>query len=99
MRIDENIDATCDRIWTDENVLLKSFKFDSNGTPVPSGKLEGDGRSIRIHGLSAGVNYELVVEYELPEDVANAVGTPVLRVDLHRPQSTSERNASNGNAN
>ena len=93
LRIDENIDATCDRIWTDENVLLKSFKFDSNGTPVPSGKLEDDGRAIRIQGLSAGINYELVVEYELPEDIENAIGAPVLRVDLHRPQSTSERNA------
>ena len=68
-------------------------------TPEPSGKLEDDGRSIRIHGLSAGINYELVVEYELPEDIENAVDIPVLRVDLHRPQSTSERNASNGNAN
>ena len=93
LRIDENLDATCDRIWTDENVLLKSFKFDADETPVPSGKLEADGRSIRIQGLSAGINYELVVEYEFPEDLANAVGTPVLRVDLHRPQSTSERDA------
>ena len=92
LRIDENMDATCDRIWTDENVLFKSFKF-SNGAPVPSSKLEDDGRSIRIQGLSAGINYELVVEYEFPEDLANAVGTPVLRVDLHRPQSTSERDA------
>ena len=93
LRIDENLDATCDRIWTDENVLLKSFKFDADEAPVPSGKLEADGRSIRIQGLSAGINYELVVEYEFPEDLANAVGTPVLRVDLHRPQSTSERDA------
>lgn len=93
LRIDENIDATCDRIWTDENVLLKSFKFNTNGAPEPSGKLEDDGRAIRIHGLSAGINYELVVEYELPEDIENAVDIPVLRVDLHRPQSTSERNA------
>ena len=99
LRIDENIDATCDRIWTDENVLLKSFKFDPNGTPVPSGKLEDDGRAIRIQGLLAGKNYELVVEYELPEDIEKAVSTPVLKVDLHRPQSTSERNVSNGNAN
>ena len=91
LRIDENIDATCDRIWTDENVLLKSFKFDSNGTPVPSGSLEDDGRAIRIQGLSAGINYELVVEYELPEDIENAIGIPVLRVDLHRPQATNER--------
>ena len=93
LRIDENMDATCDRIWTDENVLIKSFKFDPGEKPVPSGKLEGDGSSIRIQELSAGIIYELVVEYELPADLANAVGTPVLRVDLHRLQSTSKRDA------
>ena len=99
LRVDENTDATCDRVWPDEDVFFKSFSINARGGTLPNCKLEPDGRSIRIQGLSAGGDYELEIEYETSQELLAAVGTPVFRVDLQRPQTRSERSASDANAN
>ncbi len=88
LRVDENMDATCDRVWPDERVLLKSFEIEARGVSAPSSKMEDDKRAIQVRGLSAGTTYNLVLEYEVPEELANLVEVPVFRVDLHSPQRT-----------
>ena len=85
LRVDENMDATCDRVWPDERVLLKSFEIEARGVSAPSSKMEEDKRAIQVRGLSAGTTYKLVLEYEVPEELANMVEVPVFRVDLHSP--------------
>lgn len=85
LRVDENMDATCDRVWPDERVLLKSFEIEARGGPAPSSKMEDDKKAIQISGLSAGTTYKLVLKYEVPEELANLVEVPVFRVDLHSP--------------
>lgn len=83
-RIDENTDATSDRLWPDEDVMLSSFVCeDSNGAPL-SGQLEDDKTSIRLLGLTAGT-YTIAIEYNAPPGFDDAVRAPVFRVDLHRP--------------
>lgn len=85
LRVDENTDATCDRVWPDEDVLLRSVNISVRGATAPNCQLEPGGRSIRISGLSAGETYQLELEYESPLELVAAVGTPVFRVDLQRP--------------
>ena len=83
-RIDENTDATSDRLWPDEDVALSSFVCkDSNGAPL-SGQMEDDKTSIRLLGLTAGT-YTIAIEYNAPPGFDDAVRAPVFRVDLHRP--------------
>lgn len=88
-RIDENADATCDRLWQDEGVVLTAFAAtDADGTAVAS-QLESDAedagsRLIRLQGLVAGT-YRVSMEYKVPPGFDEAVQAPVFRVDLHRP--------------
>ena len=86
LRIDENTDATCEYIWTDEDVSLKSFKIESDGSgEAPSGEVEGDENVVRIRGLAAKKTYRLTVEYDTPEGFSDAVKDPVFRVELSAP--------------
>ena len=89
LRLDENTDVTCDRVWPDEHVRLKSFRIRGSARsqlPVPGGRLTEDKKVLRLTGLSAGAAYELAVEHEsTTEGLEGAVEQPVLRVDLHRP--------------
>lgn len=89
LRLDENTDVTCDRVWPDEDVRLKSFRIRGNARsqlPVPGGRLTEDKKALRLTGLSSGAVYELAVEHEsTTEGLEGAVETPALRVDLHRP--------------
>ena len=85
-RIDENADATCDRLWQDEEVVIKSFTAtDTNGVAV-AGHLESDGggTSVRLQGLAAGT-YRIAMEYKVPPGFDETVHAPVFRVDLARP--------------
>lgn len=85
-RIDENTDATCDRLWPDEEVVLRSFRATSrDGAKLP-GKLEDGNTTIRLRDLTAGA-YKIAIEYEVPAGFDDTVQTPVFRVDLHRPQA------------
>ena len=82
-RIDENTDATSDRLWPDEDVVIDSFTCkDSEGAAL-SAQMEDGNTSIRLFGLTAG-KYEIAIEYNAPPDL-RAVRAPVFRVDLHRP--------------
>ena len=85
LRVDENTDATCDRVWPDEDVPLRSVNISVRGATAPNCQLEPGSRAIRISGLSAGETYRLELEYEAPPELVAAVGTPVFRVDLQRP--------------
>ena len=86
LRIDENTDATCDRIWTDEEVSIKSCQIRAEGSgKTVEGKLEDDGKTIRIRGLSANENYSVTVDYDAPDGFLDAVRAPVFRVDLSAP--------------
>ena len=86
LRIDENTDATCDRIWTDEEVSIKSCQIRAEGSgETVDGKLEDDGKTIRIRGLSANENYSVTVDYDAPDGFLDAVRAPVFRVDLSVP--------------
>ncbi len=83
-RIDENTDATSDRLWPDEEVELRSF-VGSRGDGAPlSGELEEDKKSIRFRGLTAGT-YKITISYDSPSGFEEAVRSPVFRVDLHKP--------------
>ena len=84
-RVDENTDATCDRLWPDEEIVLRSFRATGrDGAELP-GELEDGNTTIRLHGLAAGA-YKVVIEYEAPAGFDDAVQAPVFRVDLHKPQ-------------
>ena len=84
LRVDENTDATCDRVWADENVILKTVKF--KGREHGSASCRLDGTVARLKGLAPKTTYRLSVICEMPRDLTDAVRTPVLRVDIHKPQ-------------
>ena len=90
LRVDENSDATCDRIGPDEDVRLTSVALrDGAGQLSEAPSLFGDGAGVRLQGLEAGVNYELDVMYSVPEGLQESVDTPVFRVELRRLQTMS----------
>ena len=98
LRIDENMDATCDRIWPDEKVPIRSFEIDVKGAQEPIVEMDDEGGAIRLQGLSAGKTYKLVLKHDPPEGLENAVELPVLRVDLHRTR-LEHREEDSGNVN
>lgn len=84
LRIDENTDAASDRLWPDEELVLRSFRAKGqDGSPLP-GELQDSNTSIRLRGLSANT-YTIAIEYSVPKGFEEAVRTPVFRVDLHKP--------------
>ena len=38
-----------------------------------------------MRGISQNTTYELDIEYNTPQELASVVGTPVFRLELHRP--------------
>ena len=89
IQVDENTDFTCDRIWPDEDVSITFFSIKTSGgqgTEPTSGVLD-DGQTVQVKGISAGTEYEIQVEYDVPQELSNAVGTPVFRLELLRPPS------------
>lgn len=99
LRVDENTDATCDRVWPDEDVRLKSFRIRQRGSRSTSadGRLTDDRKAICLTGLTPGTVYELAVDHEsAAEGLDGAVGTPVLRVDLHRPAPAGDDDGDEG---
>ena len=85
LRIDENTDATCDRLWPEEGVVLKSFEGDGPDGVALSGQLEDANTTIRLRALVAG-KYKLAIKYDAPKDFDRAVRAPVFRINLHKPQ-------------
>ena len=84
LRVDENVDATCDRIWPDERVTIRSFEVDAKGAQKPIVEMNEEGDAIRLRRLSSGETYKLTLKHDSLEGLENAVDLPVLRVDLHR---------------
>ena len=94
LRIDENTDATCDRVWQEEEVTIRSFEaLDVEGREL-RGQIQDDGTTIRLSGLRAKTIYKLTVEHDVPPGLREAVRTPVVRVDLHRIPTSRERDTS-----
>ena len=86
LRVDENVDSTCDRIWQDEDVTVRSFHIAlAEGGPSPQAEIIANGRLVKIHGIAADTDYEVRVEYNAPPELASVVDRPVLRLELHRP--------------
>lgn len=84
-RVDENTDATCDRLWPDEEIVLRSFKATNGDGMELKGELEEGNTTIRLRGLAVGA-CKIAIEYEAPAGFDDAVRAPVFRVDLHKPQ-------------
>ena len=84
-RVDENTDATCDRLWPDEEIVLRSFMATGRDGKELPGELQDGNTTIRLRGLAADA-YKVVIEYEAPAGLDDAVQAPVFRVDLHKPQ-------------
>ena len=109
LRVDENVDFTCDRIWQDEDVTVRSFHIalvEGDG-PSPQAEIIANGRFVKIHGIAADTDYEVLVEYNAPPELASVVDRPVLRLELHRPPPklhvhqtpNGEENAQNADGN
>ena len=93
LRIDENTDVTCDRIWRDEDVSIGSFRIrpaDGEGKDLESEIISG-GKVVKVCGFSENTTYELDIEYNTPQGLANVVGDPVFRLELYRPSIPPER--------
>ena len=88
-RVDENTDATCDRVWVEERIGIKSFEIDAEDGEIPECKIEDEGKVLRMSGLTNGVVYKLRVVNEYPEDLEKVVENPVLKIDLHKPISNA----------
>jgi hypothetical protein len=103
IRVDENTDFTCDRIWPDEDVSITSFsiKASSGQGAEPTSSVIEDGQTVQVQGISAGSRYEVQVEYDVPQELSNAVGTPVFRLELVRPpsQASTSKNTKGGDQN
>ena len=91
LMVDENVDATCDRIWQDEKVTIRSFEVDSKGVQELIAEIDDKGDAIRLRRLLAGKTYKLILKHDSPKGLKNAVDLPVLRVDLHRTQLESDK--------
>ncbi len=94
LRVDENSDVTCDRIWTDEDISITSVSISkSSGGEKPACELMAGGRTVRISGLAGKETYALQLAYDAPQDLMDTVHIPTLRLELHRPPTPSKRQA------
>ena len=83
--VDENTDATCDRIWRDEDVSIKTFdvRVMDDNMEAPEYQIWDD-RNARILGMAASTRYEIDIECKITDEMANLVEMPVLRVVFYR---------------
>ena len=102
LRVDENVDFTCDRVWQDEEVTVRSFHIalaEGDG-PSPQAEIIANGRFVKIHEIAADTDYEVRVEYNAPPELASVVDRPVLRLELHRsPPKPHTHQTPNGEEN
>ena len=92
VRLDENADSTCDRVWEDEDIALKNFWIasEASGGKVIACTITSDRRWAEIPEIKAGENYSIKIEHApLPADLVAAVRHPVLRIDLYKPKKSS----------
>ena len=82
LRVDENVDATCERVLQDEYLTITSVMTD-DATGRMQADVGSDRTEIRLRGVQANTTYRLTVEHDRPADL-KAVSAPVFRVDLHK---------------
>ena len=75
--VDENSDVTCDRLWSDEHVRLTAVR--KAGKLI---KLGDEATTARLGSLASGTEYDIDVEYKIPDELVSDVGSPVLRIEL-----------------
>lgn len=87
LRLHENVDATCDRIWPDQIVVIRQVAVSkvTGGRPAARRaiKVAPDGKEVSIVGLEANERYLIVVDHD-GGDLVDDANAP-LRVVLHRP--------------
>lgn len=90
IRVDENTDFTCDRVWQDEDVSIRSFQIapTNGGSSPPEPEIIDNGRFVKVQGIVANTGYEVQVEYDAPPELFKIVERPVLRLEMHRPAPT-----------
>ena len=95
LRVDENTDLTCDRIWPDEEVIISSITIvPSDGTStVPSYEVSPGGQVVKIQGVKAKVDYNVCIEYNVPPKLMSTVEMPVFRLELYRPHRIPKQKA------
>ena len=98
IKVDEHSDFTCDHIWQDEDVTVKSFRIApaTDGDKALASEITDNGRFVKIRGIAANTEYEVRVEYDTPQELAKVVARPVLRLELHRPISPRKQQKANG---
>ena len=92
VRVDENADLTCDRVWGDEEIALRNFWIasEAGGGKLIACAITGDGRWAEIPEIKARENYSIKIEHApLPADLVEAVRHPVLRIDLYKPNKSA----------
>lgn len=90
LRVDENSDVTCDRIWRDEDISITSVSISkAGGGDKPECELMYGGRAVRIKGLTGKDTYNLQLAYDAPQDLMDTVRIPTFRLELHRPPTPS----------
>ena len=89
LRVDENNDVTCDHLWAEERVRIRSARH--AGKPIARKDfvvVNGEPVAVRLNALTAGQDYRVDVEYEMPDSASIAgIRQPVLRVELVRPSA------------
>ena len=94
LRLHENVDATCDRIWSDQIVGIKQVSFHGGGrksggrqAAVPRMTKTGrDGKAVSVVGLKANETYLIAIDHDGGEATGD-MDAP-LRVVLHRPPAS-----------
>ena len=82
LRVDENVDATCEPVLQDEYLTITAVVAD-DATGRMQANVGSDRTEIRLRGVQADTTYRLTVEHDRPADL-EAVSAPVFRVDLHK---------------
>ena len=81
--IDENTDQTCDRLWREDSVKIRSAVSRRGALPLVRSGNGSELDSISLGRLAKGGARQIDVEYELPEDwLVNESHRPVLRVEI-----------------
>lgn len=95
LRVDENVDATCERVLQDEYLMIASVAVE-DATGRIQADIGSDRTEMRLRGVQANTTYRLTVEHDRPADL-EAVSAPVFRVDLYKaPRAVKEGTGDDG---
>ena len=73
LRIDENNDVTCDHLWADERVRIRSaWRAGNRFRKKDLVLVDGERVAVRLGALVAGRDYRVDVEYEVPDSASTA---------------------------